>query len=78
MVIYTLQMFLTDIYSSLLDGTYVTQWSMNFGTYDGPANAIAIDAEDRIYVTRTKSISVFTSDGVYLTDWGSRSNGVVI
>ena len=46
------------------------------GELSNPA-AITIDNEDKIYVTEAGNyrVSVFTSDGGYLTSFGSKGNG---
>ena len=46
------------------------------GELSNPA-AITIDNEDKIYVTENGNhrVSVFTSDGGYLTSFGSHGNG---
>jgi len=68
------------------DGTYITQWGSsgsNHGEF-GFIPDVAIDSSDNVYVSdgelwngnpNNNRIQVFTSDGTYITQWGSFGDG---
>ena len=68
------------------DGTFLTKWG-SYGSADGEFSCpgdIAVDSDDNVYVVdyyednnrrRNHRIQKFSSDGIFLTKWGSVGSG---
>lgn len=61
------------------DGTYIGKWGAS-GSGNGQftsATAIAVDANDKVYVTETGNnrVQKFETDGTYITKWGTSGTG---
>ena len=61
------------------DGDLMGQWGIkgqDEGEFDGPCG-IAFNSDDRLYVVDSGNcrIGVFTADGEFVDQWGSRGSG---
>jgi len=56
------------------EGNYITQWSIWVGTYEGGPRDIAVTRQGILYVTTQRSVTVFTTAGVFLEKWSARSS----
>ena len=81
--------YVTDYYRNNVqkftsDGVYITQWGSQ-GSGDGQFSyptGVAVDAAGNVYVANNggvtngnSAIQEFTSDGVFITQWGSQGSG---
>ena len=56
-------------------GDYITEWGTDVEIYEGGPAGIAVTDQGILYVTTQRSVTVFTTEGVFLERWSSRGVG---